>query len=206
MSVHINSTDTVYLVFDSPPIVIDNENGESFLRIVGTIENYQALNTAWGQITEIDYFSFRVKNSDYNTASEAYSISLQERNPIDDNALGEKLDLTIKIPDYIPFGTIPHSDMNAVISFENYNNMYVDIPNTDSTDRPGPSDGDNTPPNLLPLEILWYRRATHLPCEKKLCGCKYLPLCPKFRLSIYPHHLQLSTLCARIAHCVSCFS
>jgi hypothetical protein len=148
MSVHINSTDTVYLVFDSPPIVIGNENGESFLRIVGTIENYQALNTAWGQITEIEYFSFRVKNSDYNTTSEAYSISLQERNPIDDNALGEKLDLTIKIPDYIPFGTIPHSDMYAAISFENYNNMYVDIPNTDSTDRPGPSDGDNTPPNL----------------------------------------------------------
>ena len=37
--------------------------------------------------------------------------------------------------------------MNAAISFENYNNMYVDIPNTD-IDRPGPSDGDNTPPNL----------------------------------------------------------
>ena len=89
MSVHINSTDTVYLVFDSPPIVIGNENGESFLKIVGTIENYQALNTAWGQITEIEYFNFHVKNSDYNTASEAYSISLQVRNPIDDNALGE---------------------------------------------------------------------------------------------------------------------
>ena len=44
---------------------------------------------------------------------------------------------------------------------------------------------DNTPPNLLPLEILWYRRATHLPCEKNsvvaniyLCvpnlGCQYI--------------------------------
>ena len=47
--------------------------------------------------------------------------------------------------------------MYAAISFENYNNMYVDIPNTDSTDHAGPSDGDNTPPNLT-YTAQWDRR------------------------------------------------
>ena len=48
MSVHINSTDTVYLVFDSPPIMVMKM--EKLFKDSGTIENYQALNTAWGQI------------------------------------------------------------------------------------------------------------------------------------------------------------
>ena len=100
----------------SPPTV-ENINGEDYFRIKGTIENYQDLVDAHGNLEGfIDTFENHVDD---------YSIILDSRELVNGAASNENFDFTIKIPDYFPNGN--YGSSWAVVNFTNASQLPVEF-------------------------------------------------------------------------------
>ena len=113
-------TDKVIISFDtlSPPTV-ENINGEDYFRIKGTIENYQDLVDAHGNLEGFYRYSFENHVDDY-------SIILDSRELVNGAASNENFDFTIKIPDYFPNGN--YGSSWAVVNFTNASQLPVEFP------------------------------------------------------------------------------
>ena len=113
-------TDKVIISFDtlSPPTV-ENVNDESYFRIKGTIDNYQDLVDAHGNLENFYRYSFENHLDDY-------SVILDSGKLVNGAISNENFDISIKIPDYFPNGN--YDSISALVNFTNSSQLPVEFP------------------------------------------------------------------------------
>ena len=128
--IDVTATDRVILAFDdvSPP-VIEELNGDNYFRVRGTIENYDALVQAHGEILGFNEFTFSLEND--LGSNQVYIANRYYGNQYltDNNSSPNAFDFSFKLHEELPDGIITTNETSwANVSFQNYGWMYTDMP------------------------------------------------------------------------------
>jgi len=115
----IDTTATVsaILTFSSSSTIEYDVSGDNYLRLIGTIENYDSLVAEYGELIGFRDIEFRVQDNISGTDNLYVNYTEYDLNDID--TVDNTFDVSIKIPNYIPNGTIVERDFWGALSFQN---------------------------------------------------------------------------------------